>query len=125
MAACSCATTSQGKAHDALKIAAVSYDASMSVFGAMYKAGNLSEEDKTTVLAYSARYRLAHRAAREALKTYIEVKDSGGSLEGQQELIDAAISSVLKVQSLLAEYLALKKLPEPATIPELATSEGG
>ena len=106
LVACSCATTHEGKAYDVLNVASITYDASMATLGELHSMGKLSNEDAYKAIEMSEKFQLAHKTARETLKTYLEILEAGEQGFEQKEILDIAISVALKAQVLLTEFLA-------------------
>ncbi|MFV0420601.1 hypothetical protein [Oleidesulfovibrio sp.] len=63
-----------------LRIAGVTYDATMQAAGDAYRSGHLTDEQKDTLIKYGTAFYGAWHTAREALEVYVETKNPDAAM---------------------------------------------
>lgn len=85
------------QSHDTVYAAAVTYDASLTIAGNMYKAGEITEEQKAEIIKYAHKYKDAIKVVKAALISYktaeiqLEAEENENVEEDEDELAKAEI----------------------------------
>jgi len=123
MACGGCAGTPLEKGYDVLNVSDTVYGATMTYIGDQYKAGKLDEADRDKVRVYAKKFKVAWKAAQAALITYKQMQDAGEDLTQQDAILQTVISSLLKAQTLLTEYVEITEAAKAREAAEAAKAE--
>lgn len=105
-----CATSPVGKAYDVLYASAVVYDTALTYAGDEYRAGRISEDQKSEIVVYAGKYRAALLLGQSALFTYKEAITLGEDLSGPvigrlKDRLTFALDAVQVARNVLISYI--------------------
>jgi len=104
----SCAMMSpERKVYNVLYASAVTYDTALRYAAEQYKAGKLTEDQKTRVIELAKKYRLAVKTGESGLAIYMKAVKDGDKTEmsGARAAMNTAAVAVQEAQKLLTEYI--------------------